>query len=409
MLSLIKKISSEFPSLTINQSEVDNGDSAIRNRIRYTLEGFEGNANVSISVSHEDKLKRLYEILKKKPVFLDEFVGVNIEGVYYIALLRNGTRRALYFSVIFGKIELLLPYFGQNLKISILEDDELDFAFLTTVIRGVRHRQPLFLKLENYSAPHKSTSSDLREILNSVLFDLEYNFLLPLLPFEYSSSEIRVPTFRKHKGKPPTEGIIFTFKKYIPELLQYYNLAESVTNLPFKFLCYYHILEYFSDKSTYSDARRKIKQYILKPDFNLNPDFYISEMMNLFKGKNDQNYSDKVKLNKTLKEYILKEEISSYLEATNLKDHFVLNETIFQCIKPLPISKLEVMDDNRFFETLTSRIYSVRCSTVHSNPEYDEKKAVPFLHTAENIALLNFEIALLSEIARTIIIKSAEF
>jgi hypothetical protein len=49
------------------------------------------------------------------------------------------------------------------------------------------------------------------------------------------------------------------------------------------------------------------------------------------------------------------------------------------------------------------RIYKLRCSIVHSNPDFDEKKAIPFVPSATNLQKLAHEITLIEEVAKMII------
>lgn len=76
--------------------------------------------------------------------------------------------------------------------------------------------------------------------------------------------------------------------------------------------------------------------------------------------------------------------------------------------KPLKLPKVDFNSDSNFFGNLTKRIYSVRCSIVHSNPDFDETKAIPFVPTTKNMEILRMEIELVLQISRTIIIGSKE-
>src|SRR5699024_9124286 len=116
----------------------------------------------------------------------------------------------------------------------------------------------------------------------------------------------------------PKEKINLVFKKYIPELIQYFHLAEKVDYLPFKFICYYHIIEYFSDKSAYHLVSNEVKKLLLKPDFHINTDSYVNQAINLFKKENDKYTGDKVKIERVIKQFIDREDLKESLTQLEL-------------------------------------------------------------------------------------------
>ncbi len=101
------------------------------------------------------------------------------------------------------------------------------------------------------------------------------------------------------------------------------------------------------------------------------------------------------------------DEIRELLNDTQLEDHFE-NEVEFHSHKTLTLPAIKFDNENDFYLTLSKRIYSMRCSIVHSNPDFDENKAIPFTPTEENLHELRKEIALVKEIAKTVLAGSAE-
>ena len=81
---------------------------------------------------------------------------------------------------------------------------------------------------------------------------------------------------------------------------------------------------------------------------------------------------------------------------------------ILDCNKPLKLTAINFDKDGNFYNELTQRIYAVRCPIVHSNPDFDESKAVPFNPTSNNIEKLKIETELMMEIARKIIVDTKE-
>ena len=196
------------------------------------------------------------------------------------------------------------------------------------------------------------------------------------------------------------------YKQYTAELIEYFHIAEKVDYLPFKYICYFHVLEYFMDKSAYSVVSRKVKQILLSPDFHLKASEYISNAVNIIKLETERNTTDKIKIGRVISEFVQYEDIRSHLTALQSLDHFNKDHTLV-CAKPLKLSAVKFDSDQTFVESASKRIYAMRCSIVHSNPDFDESKAVPFLPTPKNMEFLRTEIILIREVSRIIICNTA--
>lgn len=216
---------------------------------------------------------------------------------------------------------------------------------------------------------------------------------------------VRRPIALRGRPKVPESIINITYKEYIPEVLEYFRTAERVDNLPFKYLCYYNILEYFLDKSAYYVVAENIKGILLRPDFHLRVDHYVGKAVNIFKRESEKHISDKVKLSRVLTQYLDLDEFIEFLKDLNLYDYFE-KPAILYCNKELTLTKIDFNNTNQIINSLTNRIYTVRCSIVHSNPDFDENKAVPFVSTPHNLLVLRSEIRMIQEIAKNIILKS---
>ena len=78
-----------------------------------------------------------------------------------------------------------------------------------------------------------------------------------------------------------------------------------------------------------------------------------------------------------------------------------------KCNSEMKLVGIDFNNDNQFYDNLTSRIYTLRCSIVHSNPDFDAEKAIPFVAINENLAIVRREIVLIEEIAKMIILNSS--
>lgn len=400
----IEKLKNEFSYLKIEKDSIFDDDD-----IYYKISNLNGNKNISLSLYKEENIDDLTSVLKVDPYLLEEYLGVKYEDKYEI-MLSPISNKYLPTSVRNSQFEIQLNYYKNELHILIesnIEGKPVTF-FNNHLNRFSITRRNFTLTIENFSKPTSDgLNSDLRNILNSVLFDLEYSFNVSFEAIELNSLNNRIPKLKRQALPIPNHLINFTFKRYIPELIQYFHLAEKVEYIPFKYLCFFHIIEYFSDKSAYYVIAEQIKQLLLKPDFHLKSDAYINKAVNIFRKENEKHLTDKIKLNRVLQQFINMGDFIEYLQAVKLYDHFT-KEQEFSCSKPFKVPALDFTNETTFFQSLASRIYSIRCSIVHSNPDFDETRAIPFVHNSENVFRLNIEIALVYEISRTIIVRSSE-
>ena len=375
--------------------------------IHYNISNFNGNKNINLKFSTTEEIDDLIKFLEVEPIILDEYLGIKYEDKYEI-LISPLNFRYISYHIKKRSFEIVLNYFKNELNIKIQSDIEnLPITYLNSVV-GRNGGRKFVLTIENLKRNSPDgLNMDLRNILISVLFDFEYSFNIPFEAIELNSINRRLRRLKRPSLPIPNHPINFTYKKYIQELIQYFHLSEKVEYTPFKFLCFFHIIEYFSDKSAYYVVAEQVKQLLLKPDFHLKTDNYINKAINIFKKENEKHLTDKIKLTRVLQHFIVMDEFYEYLEEIELLTHFT-KEEIFNCSKPLKLPALDFSNENIFFQTLTNRIYAIRCSIAHSNPDFDETKAVPFVHTTENVRKLNTEMALVYEVSRNIIVKSSD-
>jgi len=412
----------EFPNLIIEDQEVQMYllDDDIEEKKTYQLiKGFEGNTSLQIRLESEEELDNLSIFLRNKPIIFNDFLAIKYDTTIEILLTTISYRTSIRSSHSidmdndnFKILDIGLSYHKNDLDISLqvgLEENLL--PSFTSLMRGrIRYsrRRPIVLKIKNYQKPtNEGVENDTRNILNSVLFDIEYNYDIALETINIESLIRRVFRSKRRLNELPKEKINLVYKKYIPELIQYFHIAEKVDFLPFKFICYYHIIEYFSDKSAYQLVSSEVKKLLLKPDFHIKTDAYVTSAINLFKKENDKYTGDKNKVERVLKQFIIRTELKETLTELDLIENFS-KEVILDCNKPLKLPAINFEQDGNFYNELTKRIYMIRCSIVHSNPDFDESKAVPFNPTPNNIEKLRLETELIMEIARKIIVDSKE-
>lgn len=412
MKEQIEQLKTEY-SLSIEERKVQYPDEEIRTM--YLVHGLKEKESIDFLIREESDVDVLKELLEKAPYLYSDFIGTYSDSSIQIALSTVSYRS---FRGIDrdeeGKeiIKIKLNYFKNELDISLklATSDDLISKY-SQILRGARRysrRAPLIIQIDNYDKiTGEGIENDTRNILNSVLFDIEYTYGLGFETINIDSLTRRYFRRNDQFSELPSEQINLVYKKYIPELIEYFHIGEKVDYLPFKFICYYHVIEYFSDKSAYYVVSDYLKKLLLKPDFHTKTNHYVNQAINFFKKESDRYTSDKIKVERVLRQFITREELAEQLNNLGIIDHFETEATL-ECSKPLKLPKIDFSTDSNFFGNLTKRIYSVRCSIVHSNPDFDETKAIPFVPTTKNMEILRMEIELVLQISRTIIIGSKE-
>lgn len=420
MEEILKKYKENLPELTVEAKDYHYKfvDDREESGTHYFVTGFDGNADIQLKFESEEGGNELYELAEKKPYIFPDFLAVRCNDVIEVLLtnvsFRTSIRNVENDEDSFTKfLELSLPYYKNDLLIEfeVGQNQSNTLPKLLNFIRGggrYSRRRTTILKIHNYKKPtSEGLVNDVRNILNSVLFDIEFSYEMAFETVNVEGLLRRGFRRRKKRNELPSEPINLVYKKYIPELIQYFHTAEKVDFLPFKFITYYHILEYFSDKCAYKVVSDEVRKLLLKPDFHIKTNHYINQAVNIFKKENEKHTTDKIKIERVLKQFVNREDLKESLSDYDILEHFE-KELTLECTKPLKLPAIDFSKDANFFTNLTKRIYSLRCSIVHSNPDFDGSKAIPFTPTPNNIEVLRNEMEMISEIARNIIIESKE-
>lgn len=412
----MKKFVKEFPDIEVEKIErdIDLGDGEIYHSLLYIINKVDGVGDIELFIRNSEHLENFKQILSTDFLLFDDFLGVRNEkeievylnpiNVPYRTLSIEGEETKTIFDV-------KLNYLKNELDIKIQINPEDSFIpILAKQIRGFRipRRRSIVLTIKNLNKfSNEGLMSDVRSIINSVLFDIEYTYNISFETVNIQNFIRRNIRRKKVRNEIPTEQINLIHKKYISELIEYYHIGEKVDFLPFKYICYYHIIEYFSDKSAYYVVSEKLKNLLLKPDFHQQTNKYVAQAINFFKKENDRYTSDKIKIDRVLRQFVDRQELKDYLTENETIEHFE-NECLLECNKELKLPKIDFSQEANFYTNLTKRVYSLRCSIVHSNPDFDDTKAIPFITTPKNMDNLRIEIEMIMEISRMIIIGSKE-
>lgn len=376
------------------------------------ISNLNGNSDLKLVLNEEKDIEEFKKMPLNEIFIFNDYLASFHNNIVEVILSEVSFKSIIYEDRIQkSPIEIKLNYKKSDLKINIhYTEDITPLRYIARHIRGsqrYRFKKGVILTIENLSnVTLDKLESEVKLILNSILFDIEHNFNLSYETVNINSIQRKVRRKPKPRYEIPSSTLELSYKKYIPELIDYFHTGEKVDYLPFKFVCYFHIIEYFQDKSAFFIVREKLKQIMQKPDFSLNINNYASQALNLIKLESEKHQTDKIKIQRVFKQFIDIVELREFLEDVDLFDYFSKDCTM-EFSKPLILPALDFSSEIKFIETLTNRIYSIRCSIVHSNPDFDDKKAVPFLATFDNLDKLRNEIELIMEVAKTIILKSA--
>lgn len=406
----------EFPKLEIEKKEnrIVFDDGEIWQTLLYLVNNVKGVGDIELFIRDKEHLQNFKKILETDFLLFDDFLGLRkekdievylnpINVPYGVLSIEDGETKTIF--------DVKLNYLNNELNIKIQINPEDSFIpILAKQIRGFRtpRRRSIVLTIKNLrKTSSEGLMSDVRSIINSVLFDIEYTYNTSFETVNIQNFIRRNIRRKKVRNEIPNEQINLIHKNYISELIEYYHIGEKVDFLPFKYICYYHIIEYFSDKSAYYVVSEKLKNLLLKPDFHQQTNKYVAQAINFFKKENDRYTSDKIKIDRVLRQFVNRQELKDYLTEREVIEHFE-KECILECNKELNLPKIDFSQETNFYTNLTKRVYSLRCSIVHSNPDFDDTKAIPFVTTPKNMDNLRIEIEMVMEIARMIIIGSKE-
>lgn len=416
METFVKEFQKKHPGIRVEEEVSfdyepdDEGDVVEVEIITYNVTAISNLDGLTLCLADEADFKRLDKIIDSKPSLFKDFLGGKVGGNVEVVLSR----------VIQFPSQLGLRIHSQSIKVNIgykskILDVEIiigylhktEIGFLADKMVGIRSkRNGAIAKISGLTTRDPvELETDTKLVLRSILFDIECTYGIVLETANLENLKATTIFTPERKSKLPKDPVSLLYKTYTPELIEYFHTGERVDHLPFKFICYFHIIEYFMDKSAHSVVAKKIKQIIMSPDFHAKSSEYISEAIKVFKTETEKFMTDKIKIGRVFAEYLNKEDIQRFVESGALQEHFKKDHTL-KFSKDLKINGIKFDSEQSFCESLTKRIYSIRCSIVHSNPDFDESKAVPFSPTPANIDFLRREIELMKEVARTIIVNS---
>ena len=264
---------------------------------------------------------------------------------------------------------------------------------------------PRFQTLQIISSQDKT----LKEFENnsySFLFTLGFNTDLAFLPTNITEDffrAVRIGRIRRAR----IDDIEAPKRKYLQDLILFYQKAISSESADLQFLSFYHIIEHFFEKVYNDDILKTLQNTITAPSFSYKRakdlNVLIKVIQEKLKYRNEEfQINEPEALRLVLERFIpdfedIKNEIEGYDKT--LIDYYKQNEVSFSRGNRVNFNE----DKQTVVKNLRERVYKTRNSIVHSK-ETDKMKYLPFKHDKELLK----EIILMRVIAEKIIIGSSE-
>lgn len=249
------------------------------------------------------------------------------------------------------------------------------------------------------------SESRFENLLQGFAFQLCYNLdVICILPSSFDDFSVRnrFHSFERNSVdelEPPK-------RKYISELINFYQQAIVADSAFLKYLAFYHVLEYFFDQVLFKELEKDIQDLITDPGFSYKNSKKIKSLIKLItdtvKAQHEEySFDERSSLQLVLEKYIdineLKNKIIDYDDELityygNTKVSFANGEIV----------DFASNDIQKIYKNLSYRIYQTRCSLVHTKG-FSEKKFIPFKNENELLK----EIPLIRYISEQIIIHSS--
>lgn len=262
------------------------------------------------------------------------------------------------------------------------------------------------LRTLKISTESEKSILDFESLSSSFLFTLGYNTDASFLPSnvtEQFKRAVRLGRLRRAE----IEEVEVPKRKYLQDLVLYYQKGISSDSADLQYLSFYHILEHFFEKIYDEEMMASIKNKLTSPSFSYKRNQDLKSLVKIIQDKlrykNEEfQISEPEALKLVLDKFIsdfseVKEEINGY--DTDLLNYYKSHEISFSKGNKVNFDG----DRESILNNLRARIYKTRNSIVHSK-ETEKLKYLPYKHDQE----LGKEIILMRIISEHVIIGSSK-
>lgn len=253
---------------------------------------------------------------------------------------------------------------------------------------------------------HYRSKDFLRDIATAFLFTLAYNLDLAIVPVRLLDEFVgaqrlrRLRRLRLQEIEPPK-------RRYVEDLVYYYQLALATDSAALKYLSFYHILEFFFEEVYREELLASIRNHLTQPGFSPARPKDLQDIVSLVEKHlkrrgQEVNYNEQDALMYTLHRYVDRDQVVAQLYEfdSTLPDYYAQNVVAFSGGPPV---QLEEPDLEKVYRALAARIYRTRNAIVHSK-QGRKPRYVPFEHDKYILK----EIPLIRFIAESALVNSSE-
>lgn len=251
------------------------------------------------------------------------------------------------------------------------------------------------------------SSNKFKEYVDALLFNIALNTGRAIIPTKYLEN-----VFEKRESINKInslEQLESPQRKYISDLVYYYQMGISSHDPSQKFISFYHIIEYFFNKVYYDHLVESVRNDITNPKFSVKRDTDINKLIKNIKNK----IKIESEINNIKSEFeALKLTLEKYIDIDKLKDEIINEDATYIAYYAntvVPFSqgnKINFHENSvdKVFTSIAYRIYKTRNAVIHSKFDERSTRYLPFRDESQ----LNKEIPLIKSIAEEIIISTSD-
>lgn len=276
------------------------------------------------------------------------------------------------------------------------EIELLSSAYMSNFRHNQRYPR-ISIKIEGYEIDNHFTAKKiLRKISNSVFFEIDLKFNIPI-----KLDECKQEPSHSRSAICKDVQLKYPRREFDKDALSLYWYAKSSNSMPLQtFLSFYQVLEFYFPFYLKVSAKKKVRNLLSDPSFNIDNDNDINRVLAIAELNLPDNMDERSQLCATLEECVDESELKEFFRPEEKYNFFLKkNKEITDVTIPLKDIK-----DN-IIKSVAKRVYDIRCRIVHTkNLSETTKSLLPHSQGAKD---LHQDIALLEFLAKKVIIAGS--
>lgn len=273
-----------------------------------------------------------------------------------------------------------------------------EFELLTQNKPTRNQRYPMVtVKIEGFKVDqHATARKTLEKIAQSIFFQIDLKYKRSINLSIYSSTIPRIGN--RHRGEVILD---YPTREFDEDALALYWYAKSAKKMPLqKYLAFYQVIEFYHPSFSKVTARRKIKNLLIDPTFNIDKDKDLNRVLFVVESNLPSTTDERSQLHSTLEECVDVSELRDFFTPKKMSNFFLKKKKeITEVTIPLNDKKANLI------KSVASRVYDIRCRIVHTKDISGVTK--PLLPNSEGAENLNKDISLIEFLAKKVIISAS--